>query len=159
MTHPVPADLKPKFDALRADYPADMAPSLVLPLLHCVQEARGWVPEDDARAIAAYLGVPEVQVMEARTWYSMFERAPTGRHVLKVCRNIACSLRGAEGLLDHLQSKLGIRVGETTPDGKFTLQAVECLASCGTAPAMQVNRTYHEQLDNAAVDRILESLE
>jgi NADH-quinone oxidoreductase subunit E len=147
-----------RFDALRAAYPPEMTPSLVLPLLHCVQDEQGWVSGDDAAAIADYLDLPAVQVFEALTWYSMFDRAPTGRHVIKVCRNIACSLRGSERILAHLQNRLGIAPGETTPDGRYTLRTVECLASCGTSPAMQIGRTYHENLDEAAVDRILGEL-
>jgi NADH-quinone oxidoreductase subunit E len=147
-----------QFDALRREYPPEMKTSLVLPLLHCLQDAQGYVTEEDAVAIAQYIGMPSMQVIEALTWYTMFERAPQGRHVIKVCRNIACSLRGSERIIAHLQQRLGISVGETTADGRFTLKTVECLASCGTAPAMQVNRTYHEQLDEAKLDRILESL-
>ncbi|MGL6223878.1 MAG: NADH-quinone oxidoreductase subunit NuoE [Steroidobacteraceae bacterium] len=147
-----------RFDALRSQYPPGMETSLVLPLLHCVQDEQGFVTEADAVRIAEYIGMPAIQVVEALTWYTMFDREPQGRYVIKVCRNIACSLRGAENILAHLQQKLGIGVGETTADGRFTLKTVECLASCGTAPAMQVNRTYHEQLDAAKLDRILESL-
>jgi NADH-quinone oxidoreductase subunit E len=147
-----------QFDALRREYPPEMKTSLVLPLLHCLQDAQGYVTEEDAVAIAQYIGMPSMQVIEALTWYTMFERAPQGRHVIKICRNIACSLRGSERIIAHLQQRLGISVGETTADGRFTLKTVECLASCGTAPAMQVNRTYHEQLDEAKLDRILESL-
>jgi NADH-quinone oxidoreductase subunit E len=147
-----------QFDALRREYPPEMKTSLVLPLLHCLQDAQGYVTEEDAVAIAQYIGMPAIQVVEALTWYTMFERAPQGRHVIKVCRNIACSLRGSERILAHLQQRLGIGIGETTADGRYTLKTVECLASCGTAPAMQVNRTYHEQLDEAKLDRILESL-
>ena len=153
-----PPDLLAKFDALRGQYPPEMKTSLVLPLLHCVQDENGFVTEADAAAIADYIGMPPIQVIEALTWYTMFDREPQGRYVIKVCRNIACSLRGSEQVLAHLQLKLGIKAGETTPDGRFTLKTVECLASCGTAPAMQVNRTYHEQLDAAKLDRILESL-
>ncbi|HWJ04265.1 MAG TPA: NADH-quinone oxidoreductase subunit NuoE [Steroidobacteraceae bacterium] len=156
-THFTPALLE-QFDALRRQYPPEMNTSLVLPLLHCVQDANGFVTEADAHAIAIYLGMPSIQVVEALTWYSMFDREPQGRYVIKVCRNIACSLRGSERIVAHLQQRLGIDVGETTPDGRFTLKTVECLASCGTAPAMQVNRTYHEQLDEAKLDAILESL-
>ena len=147
-----------RFDALRSQYPPEMKTSLVLPLLHCVQDEQGFVTEADAAGIAGYIGMPAIQVIEALTWYTMFDREPQGRYVIKVCRNIACSLRGSEDVLAHLQQKLGIGVGETTADGRFTLKTVECLASCGTAPAMQVNRTYHEQLDAAKLDRILESL-
>jgi NADH-quinone oxidoreductase subunit E len=123
-----------------------------------VQDANGHVTEADAVAIAGYIGMPAIQVVEALSWYSMFDREPQGRYVIKVCRNIACSLRGSERVVAHLQRRLGIGIGETTADGRFTLKTVECLASCGTAPAMQVNRTYHEQLDDAKLDRILETL-
>jgi NADH-quinone oxidoreductase subunit E len=158
MSTPLPAAWLEKFDALRREYPPEMKTSLVLPLLHVVQDEQGWVGEADADAIADYIGMPAIQVQEARTWYTMFEREPQGRYVLKLCRNIACSLRGSEQLVAHLERKLGIRVGETTADGRFTLQTVECLASCGTAPAMQLNRTYHEQLDEAKLDHILGAL-
>ncbi len=151
-------ELRGRFDAIRALYPPEMAASLALPLLHCVQEAQGFVTEDDAVMIAAYIGVPAIQVLEALRWYTMFQSAPQGRHVVKVCRNIACALRGSEGLITHLQQRLGIAVGETTADGRFTLQTVECLASCGTAPAMQVNDTYFERLDADRVDEILKGL-
>jgi NADH-quinone oxidoreductase subunit E len=150
--------LRERFDALRREYPPEMKTSLVLPLLHCLQEENGYVTEDDAAAIAEYIGMPAIRVVEALTWYSMFERKPQGRYVIKVCRNIACSLRGSEALIEHLQRRLGIQVGETTADRRYTLKTVECLASCGTAPAMQINRTYHERLTAAALDRILEEL-
>ena len=158
MSTTFPPALLEQFESIRRRYPPGMQTSLVLPLLHCVQDANGHVTEDDAVAIAAWIGMPAIQVIEALTWYSMFERAPQGRYVIKVCRNIACSLRGSERVVAHLRQRLGIDVGETTPDGRYTLKTVECLASCGTAPAMQVNRTYHEQLDESKLDRILESL-
>ena len=158
MNSPLPPALLEQFDAIRRRYPSEMKTSLVLPLLHCVQDAQGFATEADAAAIADYIGMPRIQVIEALTWYTMFEREPQGRYVIKVCRNIACSLRGSERVVAHLQKKLGIGVGETTADGRFTLRTVECLASCGTAPAMQVNRSYHEQLDEAKLDQILEAL-
>jgi NADH-quinone oxidoreductase subunit E len=154
----IPAPLRERFDALRAQYPAEMASSLVLPLLHCTQQDKGWLSEADAVMIAQYIPVPAMQVLEALRWYTMFHQAPQGRHVIKVCRNIACALRGSEDLLTHLQRKLAINVGQTTPDGRYTLQTVECLASCGTAPAMQVNDTYHEHLDAQRIDHILGDL-
>jgi NADH-quinone oxidoreductase subunit E len=155
---PLADDLRARFDALRREYPPETKTSLVLPLLHCVQEAKGFVTGEDAAAIADYIGTPAMQVVEALSWYSMFEREPQGRYVIKVCRNIACSLRGSGAIIDHLQRMLGIGVGETTPDGRYTLRTVECLASCDTAPAMQIGRTYHENLDANAVDRILKEL-
>lgn len=158
MSAAVTGPLRERFDALRRQYPPDMSPSLVLPLLHCVQEEKGYLTEGDALSVAEYLGVPAVQVVEVMRWYSMFRQAPRGRHVIKMCRNISCALRGAEDLIEHLRARLGIEVGETTPDGRFTLETVECLASCGTAPAMQVNDTYHERLDRTRLDAILEGL-
>jgi len=153
------SDLQGKFEELSRRYPATMRSSLVLPLLHFVQEQKGYVSNEDAAAISEYSGVPRIQVTEALTWYTMFRRAPAGRHVVKVCRNIACSLRGADRIVEHLRERLGVEVGATSADGRFTLLTVECLASCGTAPAMQVGDTYHENLDEAAVDRILAELE
>jgi len=147
-----------RFSELRATYPAEMTSSLVLPLLQLTQEAKGHLAESDAVFIADYLGVPAMQVMEALCWYTMLYREPVGRHVIKVCRNISCSLMGAGRLIGYLERKLGIRQGETTADGRFTLLAVECLASCGTAPAMQINDTYHEHLNETRVDQILKEL-
>jgi NADH-quinone oxidoreductase subunit E len=152
------SDVRKKFDELRPAYPAEMGASLVLPLLHFVQTENGYVTKDDTAAIADCTGVPDIQVTEALTWYTMFRRERCGRHVVKVCRNISCSLRGADRVVDHLRKRLGVDVGETSADGRFTLLTVECLASCGTAPAMQVGDTYHENLDEAKVDRILSEL-
>jgi NADH-quinone oxidoreductase subunit E len=97
-------------------------------------------------------------VDEVLGFYTMLRREPIGRHHLQVCHNVSCTLRGAEGLLAHLCLRLGIAPGETTPDGRFTLSTVECLASCGTAPMLMVNATYHEQLTPASVDALLEAL-
>ena len=152
------SSLEEKFDRVRATYPPQMRASLVVPLLQIVQEEKGHVGTEDARIVADYTGVPLVQVMEALSWYTMLFRQPVGQHVIKVCHNIACSLRGAERMLAHLERKLGIKAGETTADRRCTLLCVECLASCGTAPAMQVDDTYHEELSEAKIDRILEDL-
>lgn len=147
-----------EFDALRASYPAEMKSSLVLPLLQLMQKAKGHLSESDAVFIADYLDLPAMQVVEALSWYTMLYREPVGKQVIKVCRNIACSLLGAERILSYLEAKLGIKAGETTADGRFTLLTVECLASCGTAPALQVNDTYFENLTEAGIDRILGDL-
>lgn len=151
-------ELQAQFDAIAQQYPGEMRPSLVLPLLHCMQAAKGHLTQDDATTIAAYIGIPAMQVVEALSWYTMFHKEPVGRHVVKVCRNIACALRGSDALLQHLQGTLGLKPGETSADGRYTLLAVECLASCGTAPAMQVNDTYHEHLNAAKADEILRGL-
>jgi NADH-quinone oxidoreductase subunit E len=150
--------LEEKFDQLRRVYPREMNSSLVLPLLQLMQEEKRHLTESDAIYIAEYLGVPPMQVKEALLWYTMLYKEPVGKHVIKVCRNIGCSLLGAERLIAYLERTLGIKEGETTADGRFTLLAVECLASCGTAPAMQVNDTYHEQLNESKIDQILKEL-
>ena len=147
-----------QFDRLRGTYPQQMSASLVLPLLQIVQQHKGHVTTADAHFVADYAGVPPMQAIEALSWYTMLHRQPVGRHVVKVCRNIACALRGSDRLLAHIEKTLGVAPGGTTADGRFTFLAVECLASCGTAPVMQVDETYHEQLDEAKVDRVLEGL-
>jgi NADH-quinone oxidoreductase subunit E len=147
-----------QFDRLRGTYPPGMSASLVLPLLQIVQQQKGHVTADDARFVADYAGVPPMQVMEALSWYTMLHRQPVGRHVVKLCRNIACALRGSDRLLAHVEKRLGVSPGSTTADGRCTFLTVECLASCGTAPVMQVDETYHEELDEAKIDRILEEL-
>ena len=152
------SELREQFDRLRSGYPSQMNASLVLPLLQIVQEQKGHVTPADAHFVADYAGVPRAQAIEALSWYTMLYRQPVGRHVVKVCRNIACALRGSDRLLAHVEKKLGVAPGGTTVDGRITFLAVECLASCGTAPVMQVDETYHEQLDESKVDRILEEL-
>jgi NADH-quinone oxidoreductase subunit E len=110
-------------------------------------------------AVAAYLKLPPIQVYEVASFYSMFETHPCGRHHVSVCTNISCMLRGGEELLAHVEKRLGIRVGESTPDGRiFLKQEEECLAACTGAPMMMVDHVYHENLTNDAVDRILAEL-
>ena len=104
------------------------------------------------------MGLPATQVSAAATFYTMLNTKPVGRHLIQVCTNISCSLLGAEHLLSYLSHKLGIDVGETTDDGRFTLLEVECLGSCGTAPMMQVDDGYYENLTEEKVDQILASL-
>ena len=147
-----------QFDRLRGTYPQQMSASLVLPLLQLVQQHKGHVTTADAHFVADYAGVPPIQAIEALSWYTMLHRQPVGRHVVKVCRNIACALRGSDRLLAHVEKKLGVAPGGTTADGRVTFLAVECLASCGPAPVRQVDETYHEQLDESKVDRVLEEL-
>ena len=105
------------------------------------------------------MGLPATQVAAVATFYTMLNKEPVGRHLIQVCTNIACSLLGAEHLVEHIRTKLGIGVGETTPDGKFTLLEVECLGSCGTAPIMQIGDRYYEDLTEEKIDRILAELD
>ena len=108
--------------------------------------------------IAGYFDLHPMEVKEVVTFYTMFNEAPIGTYHLQVCRSISCFVMGCNRILEHLQSRLGISPGETTPDGLFTLSAVECLGSCGTSPVMQVNEDYYEDLDEEKVDRILDEL-
>jgi NADH-quinone oxidoreductase subunit E len=151
--------LIPEFEALRARFPPGFASSLVLPCLRRIQEERGYVADEDVEELAEFLGVPAIQIEEVLTFYTQFRRRPIGRWHVQVCHNVSCSMRGAEGLLAHLESRLGIRPGETTPDGRYTLSTVECLGSCGTAPAMMLNDRYVENLTAEAVDQLLAGLD
>ena len=150
--------LQPEFEALKKRYPAGFDSSLTLPCLRRIQEVRGFVADQDIDWLVEYLGVPRVQIEEVLTYYTQFRRQPVGRWHVQTCRNVSCSMRGAERLIDHLSRKLGVKVGETTADGRFTLSVVECLGSCGTAPMMMVNEGYHENLTHARVDELLEGL-
>lgn len=132
--------------------------SAILPALHRVQEELGWVPEEAQAEVAGIFGLPAGEVKSLVTFYSMYHRRPVGRYVLKFCRSISCWLRGAEDLHHHLEQRLGIRLGETTPDGTFTLLHAECLAACTGAPALQVNDRYFENATPERVDELLERL-
>jgi NADH-quinone oxidoreductase subunit E len=150
--------LIPEFEKMRERFPEGFESSLVLPCLHRIQRERGYVADSDIVELAEYLGVPQIQVEEVLSFYTMFRRKPIGRWHLQFCHNVSCTMRGAENILGHVEGRLGIRPGETTPDGRYTLSVVECLGSCGTAPMMMVNEAYHENLDNARVDELLEGL-
>jgi len=150
--------LIPEFERMKARYPAGFESSLVLPCLRRIQEDRGYVADEDIAALVDYLRVPRIQIEEALSYYSQFRRRPIGRWHVQACRNVSCSMRGAERLLEHLRTKLGIAPGETTREGRFTLSTVECLGSCGTAPVVMVNDAYHENMSAARVDALLESL-
>jgi NADH-quinone oxidoreductase subunit E len=151
--------LIPEFQRLRARFPAGFESSLVLPCLRRIQEDRGYVADSDIEELTAYLGVPRIQIEEVLSFYTQFRRKPIGRWHLQMCHNVSCSMRGAESLLSRVEKKLGIRTGETTADGRYTLSVVECLGSCGTAPMMMVNEAYHENLTPEKLDALLEALE
>ena len=150
--------LIPEFMAMRRRFPEGFESSLVLPCLRRIQEDRGYVADEDIDALAAWLSVPRIQIEEVLSYYTQFRRAPVGRWHLQACRNLSCSMRGAEGVIAHLGRRLGIAPGQTTPDGRYTLSTVECLASCGTAPVLMVNETYHEDMSPERLDALLESL-
>jgi len=150
--------LIPEFEALKRRLPAGFESSLVLPCLRRIQEEQGHVADGDIDDLVAYLGVPRIQIEEVLSFYTQFRRNPIGRWHLQVCRNVSCSMRGAERVLDRLSTRLGIQPGQTTSDGRFTLSTVECLGSCGTAPVMMVNETHRENLSVEAIETLLDGL-
>jgi NADH-quinone oxidoreductase subunit E len=150
--------LIPEFEKWKRRFPPGKESSLVLPCLRRIQEDRGFVADEDVAGLTEYLGVPRIQIEEVLSYYTQYRRAPIGRWHLQTCRNVSCSMRGAERLIDHLQKKLGIGIGETTADGRFTISTVECLGSCGTAPVVMVNDAYHENMSAEKLDALMEGL-
>lgn len=145
-----------EFERLLTRYPDRKA--VILPALHLAQKEFGYVSDEAIAYIAGLVGTSSSEIEGVATFYTMYNRKPVGKYHVQICRNISCSLLGAEHLIEHVSKKLGVRPGETTPDGKFTLTKVECLGSCGTAPVMQVNDEYHENLTVESIDRILDQL-
>ena len=145
-----------EFERLLTRYPDRKA--VILPALHLAQKEFGYVSDEAIVYIAGLVGTSPSEIEGVATFYTMYNRKPVGKYHVQICRNISCSLLGAEHLIEHVSKKLGVRPGETTPDGKFTLAKVECLGSCGTAPVMQVNDEYHENLTVESIDRILDNL-
>jgi NADH-quinone oxidoreductase subunit E len=137
-------------------YPTKQA--ALLPVLWVAQAQFGWISEEVMQLVAQTLDISPAHVYGVVTFYTMYQRQPVGKYHLQLCRTLSCAMMGGEALLGHLKEKLKIEEGGTTPDGKFTLSLVECLASCGTAPAMRVNETYHENLTVEKVDQVLEKL-
>ena len=151
------AQSQAEIQRIRDEYPDPQ--SALLPALHLAQkEYGGWLPDQALAEVAGLMALPLTQVAAAASFYTMFNRRPVGKHLIQVCTNISCSLLGAEHLLDHIGRKLGIKPGETTKDGRFSLLEVECLGSCGTAPVMQIDETNYERLTNERIDEILTGL-
>jgi NADH-quinone oxidoreductase subunit E len=155
------AESRAKIDAWIAKYPADQKKSAVLSALQAAQEQNGgWVTRELMDAVADYLDMPPVLVYEVGSFYSMLELEPVGRNMVALCTNISCMLCGAESLVEHVEKRLGIKLGETTSDGRITLKMEEeCLAACSAGPMMTVNGHYHEKLTPEKVDAILDGLE
>lgn len=142
-----------------AKYPSERKSSAVMAALRIAQEEHGWLTEPLMDYVAQLLDMRPIQVYEVATFYSMYDLQPVGKHKICVCTNISCMLCGSDEIVKHLEQKLGIKMGETTPDGRFTLKAVECLAACGGAPMFQIGKTYYENLTVQKVDEILGGLE
>jgi NADH-quinone oxidoreductase subunit E len=138
-------------------YPTKMG--ACIPALHLCQAQNGWVSDDVILFVAARLELPTSHVKGVVTFYSLFNQHPVGEHQVWVCRTLPCALRGAGEILAHCEKRLGVKPGETTKNGKVTLRTAECLASCGTAPMMQVDKDYFEDLTFEKVDQILARLE
>jgi NADH-quinone oxidoreductase E subunit len=149
-------DLDPKARETVARY--DEKRAAVLPLLHLAQSRIGYVTPEAEEWVARWTGVPAVHVHEVVTFYTLFHTRPQGRHRILFCTSPACMLGGCEKLLEHLVRKLGIEPGQTTPDGRVTLEESECLCACEAAPMMQVDGPYHGNLDEQKIDRILDGL-
>ena len=130
----------------------------ILPVLHLTQKEFGCISVEEEKLVAELLDIKPIQVREVATFYTMLNQMPVGKYYIQVCSNLSCSLLGAEKLVAHLGEKLGIKVGETTPDGLFTLIEVECLGACGNAPVMMVNDDYYEDLTIEKVDALLDQL-
>ena len=147
-------------DKLRERFPEGRQRSAVIGALHTVQHDNGgYLTAELMNEVADYLDLPTIQVYEVATFYSMFQTKPVGRHNVAICTNVSCMLRGADDIVDHVESKLGIKLGESTEDGRIYLKKEEeCLAACCGAPMMQLNHVYHENLTTDKIDALLESV-
>lgn len=145
-----------QIDEWVAKYPADQKQSAVMEALMVVQGENGYLTPEAMDAVAQYLEMPAISVYEVASFYTMYELKPVGRHCINVCTNISCLLRDSAAVMTHLEGKLGIKAGETTLDGRFTLRSVECLGACVNAPMMQVDKDYHENLTADKIDAALE---
>jgi NADH-quinone oxidoreductase subunit E len=151
-------ELRTQIDREIAKYPPERKGAAVMAALRLVQDKHGWLSPELIEAVALYLEIPPVRAMEVASFYSMYNLEPVGKYKIDVCTNISCMLCGSDKIMAHLQGALGIKPGETTKDGKFTLREVECLGACANAPMMQIGREYHEDLTPAKVDQILKGL-
>ncbi len=145
-----------KVEELRKRYPTSQA--LTLPVLWLAQEQFGYISEETMKYVAKLLDVPLGHVLGVVSFYTMFHRDPKGKHHIEVCTNVSCMLRGSGRIVNHLEKKLGIKMGETSADKKWTLSEVECMGSCGTAPMFAIGEQYHENLTTDKVDEILANL-
>ncbi|MDE2029047.1 MAG: NADH-quinone oxidoreductase subunit NuoE [Alphaproteobacteria bacterium] len=142
-----------------AKYPAGRQASAVIPLLDIAQrQSGGWLPQAAMDHVADYLEMPRIRVYEVASFYTMFNLKPVGEHLVQVCTTTPCWLRGSDGIVGACKKKLGIGVGETTPDGKFTVVEVECLGACVNAPMVQINDDYYEDLDPELMEKLLDTL-
>ena len=161
MSYELSTHIKEEIDSWKARFPKDRQRSAVISALHAVQhENRGFVTAEQMNAIADYLELPSIQVYEVATFYSMFQTKEVGRNEVAICTNVACMLRGADELVEPVAHKLGLKLGESSEDGKVVLKREEeCIAACCGAPARMVNHKYYENLTVDMVDEILDGLD
>ena len=161
MSYALSDHVKEEIEHWKARFPKDRQRSAVISALHAVQhENKGYLTAEHMNAIAEYLELPTIQVYEVATFYSMFQTKEVGRNEVAICTNVSCMLRGADEIVTHVERKLGIKLGESTSDGRVYLKKEEeCLAACCGAPMMMVNHKYHENLTIAEVDKILDGLD
>ncbi|ULQ58352.1 NADH-quinone oxidoreductase subunit NuoE [Flavihumibacter rivuli] len=145
-----------KVKEIIARYPEGKQKSALIPVLHLAQEEYGWLSAETMDYVASLLQLESIEVYEVATFYSMFNLKPVGKYMFEVCQTGPCMLRGSDDIIDYIKQRLGIGVGETTPDGLFTLKTVECLGACGYAPMMQLGKHYREHLTKEKVDQIIE---
>src|SRR5437867_3942221 len=150
------AVVEAEIDCHLAKYPVPR--SAILPLMFIVQRERGYLDPPGVAYLAKRLALRITDIWEVATFYSMIYTEPVGKYHIQVCKTLSCKLLGSDKITKHCSEKLGIKVGETTPDGKFSLSEVECLGSCGTAPMFQINFDYHENLTPEKVDQIIDAL-
>ncbi len=154
------ADSRADIDRWVAKYPPEQKQSAVMAALRIAQEQNGgWLTNELIEAVATYLDMEAIAAYEVASFYSMYELKPVGRHKICVCTNISCMLCGSDGVVSHLENRLGIRMGETSGDRRFTLKEVECLGACVNAPMFQIDKQYYENLTSEKIDAILDALD
>jgi len=151
-----PPEAKEKFDWILTRYPTKEA--ALLPTLHLAQEVWGWISPEVMQYVGKLLDLSSATVFGVVSFYNMYNQKPVGKFHLQVCTNLSCMVNRAYDIYDHLREKLRVNPGQTTPDGMYTVTEVECLGSCGTAPVVQVNNDYHENMDVQKMDRLLGQL-
>jgi len=161
MSYVLSDHVRQEIERWKSRFPEDRQRSAVLSALHAVQhENHGYVTAEQMNAVADYLQLPTIQVYEVATFYSMFQTKEVGRNEVAICTNVSCMLRGAEDIVDHVENRLGVKLGESTEDGRIFLKMEEeCVAACCGAPVMMVNHKYYENLSKEQVDEILDGLE
>jgi NADH-quinone oxidoreductase subunit E len=161
MSYQLSDHVREAIDSWKARFPADRQRSAVIRALHLVQhENKGFLTSEQMDAVADHLDLPPIHVYEVASFYSMFQTSPCGRNEVSICTNVSCMLRGADDIVEHVENRLGIKLGESTEDGRvFLKKEEECIAACCGAPAMQVNHRYYENLTPEMVDEILDGLD